>query len=140
MPRFRYTAIDPSSTTVNGRIEASSQSAVVDRLRAAGQMPLSIEQIGPFPSSSAAELAALFRRRMPRQTLTLITGQLATLLQAGLALDEGISGFVLMADDAVTVERFAAQEGFMLARSFIEIVAAAMYMIGHGVGIWLGPP
>src|SRR5262249_47301177 len=28
---------------------------------------------------------------------------------AGLALDEGMSGFVLMADDAVTVERFAAE-------------------------------
>ena len=28
---------------------------------------------------------------------------------AGLALDEGISGFVLMADDALTVERFAAE-------------------------------
>jgi general secretion pathway protein F len=90
MPRFRYTAIDPSSTTVNGRIEASSQSAVVDHLRAGGQMPLSIEQIGPFPSISGAELAALFRRRMSRQTLTLITGQLATLLQAGLALDEAL--------------------------------------------------
>jgi alkanesulfonate monooxygenase SsuD/methylene tetrahydromethanopterin reductase-like flavin-dependent oxidoreductase (luciferase family) len=28
---------------------------------------------------------------------------------AGLALDEGISGFIVMADDAVTVERFAAE-------------------------------
>jgi general secretion pathway protein F len=90
MPRFRYIAIDPSSTTVNGRIEASSQSAVVDHLRAAGQMPLSIEEMGTFPSISGVELAALFRRRMPRQTLTLITGQLATLLQAGLALDEAL--------------------------------------------------
>ena len=65
MPQFRYTAIDPSSATVNGRIEASGESAVVEHLHAAGQMPLSIEQIGFFPSFSGAELAALFRRRMP---------------------------------------------------------------------------
>lgn len=90
MPQFRYTAIDPSSATVNGRIEASGESAVVEHLHAAGQMPLSIEQIGFFPSFSGAELAALFRRRMPRQTLTLITAQLATLLQAGLALDKAL--------------------------------------------------
>ena len=38
---------------------------------------------------------------------------------AGLALDEGISGFVLMADDALTVERFAAE----VAPSVRELVA-----------------
>ena len=39
---------------------------------------------------------------------------------AGLALDEGISGFVLMADDAVTVERFAAE----VAPAVRELVAS----------------
>jgi hypothetical protein len=39
---------------------------------------------------------------------------------AGLALDEGISGFVLMADDTLTVERFAAE----VAPSVRELVAA----------------
>jgi Luciferase-like monooxygenase/Hemerythrin HHE cation binding domain len=38
---------------------------------------------------------------------------------AGLALDEGMSGFVLMADDALTVERFAAE----VAPSVRELVA-----------------
>jgi alkanesulfonate monooxygenase SsuD/methylene tetrahydromethanopterin reductase-like flavin-dependent oxidoreductase (luciferase family) len=38
---------------------------------------------------------------------------------AGLALDEGISGFVLMADDALTVQRFAAE----VAPSVRELVA-----------------
>jgi alkanesulfonate monooxygenase SsuD/methylene tetrahydromethanopterin reductase-like flavin-dependent oxidoreductase (luciferase family) len=39
---------------------------------------------------------------------------------AGLALDEGLSGFVLMADDAVTVERFAAE----VAPAVRELVAS----------------
>ena len=39
---------------------------------------------------------------------------------AGLALDEGISGFVLMADDAATMERFAAE----VAPSVRELVAS----------------
>ena len=38
---------------------------------------------------------------------------------AGLALDEGMSGFVVMADDALTVERFAAE----VAPSVRELVA-----------------
>jgi alkanesulfonate monooxygenase SsuD/methylene tetrahydromethanopterin reductase-like flavin-dependent oxidoreductase (luciferase family) len=38
---------------------------------------------------------------------------------AGLALDEGVSGFVLMADDALTVDRFAAE----VAPSVRELVA-----------------
>jgi alkanesulfonate monooxygenase SsuD/methylene tetrahydromethanopterin reductase-like flavin-dependent oxidoreductase (luciferase family) len=39
---------------------------------------------------------------------------------AGLALDEGVSGFVLMADDALTLERFAAE----VAPSVRELVAS----------------
>ena len=39
---------------------------------------------------------------------------------AGLALDEGMSGFVLMADDALTVDRFAAE----VAPSVRELVAS----------------
>jgi hypothetical protein len=39
---------------------------------------------------------------------------------AGLALDEGVSGFVLMADDALTVDRFAAE----VAPSVRELVAS----------------
>ena len=39
---------------------------------------------------------------------------------AGLALDEGMSGFVLMADDAATVDRFAAE----VAPAVRELVAS----------------
>jgi general secretion pathway protein F len=90
MPQFRYVAIDPSSATVNGRLEAASKASVVDQLHAQGQVPLRVEEIGPL-SLSNIDFAELLGRRMPPQTLALITGQLATLLQAGLALDEAIS-------------------------------------------------
>lgn len=91
MRQFRYTAIDPSSTTVNGRIEASNKSAVVDQIHAAGQIPIRIEEVSRFSSFSGAEFAGLFQRRMPSRTLVLVTAQLATLLEAGLALDKALS-------------------------------------------------
>jgi alkanesulfonate monooxygenase SsuD/methylene tetrahydromethanopterin reductase-like flavin-dependent oxidoreductase (luciferase family) len=46
---------------------------------------------------------------------------------AGLALDEGMSGFVLMADDALTVERFAAE----VAPSVRELVARERASAAH---------
>ncbi len=46
---------------------------------------------------------------------------------AGLALDEGMSGFVLMADDAPTVERFAAE----VAPSVRELVARERASAAH---------
>lgn len=89
MPQYRYLAIDPSSETINGRIEAASRSAVVDRLHAEGRIPLRIDEIGLL-SLAHVDLAELFHRTMPPKTLALITSQLATLLQAGLALDEAL--------------------------------------------------
>jgi alkanesulfonate monooxygenase SsuD/methylene tetrahydromethanopterin reductase-like flavin-dependent oxidoreductase (luciferase family) len=49
---------------------------------------------------------------------------------AGLALDEGISGFVLMADDTVTVDRFAAE----VAPAVRELVASERALAGADAG------
>jgi len=91
MARFRYTAIDPASVTISGRIEALSKAAVIDQLHAAGQTPLRVDEIAGLSLLSGIDLADLLPRRMPSKTLVLITGQLATLLQAGLALDEALN-------------------------------------------------
>lgn len=91
MPEFRYKAVTASAETIAGRMEAADQATLVDRLHALGHVPLNIEPIAP------SHLAALFARellparRMTPRSLALITGQLATLLRAGLALDQALS-------------------------------------------------
>jgi general secretion pathway protein F len=90
MTEFRYVAVDPSSQTIEGRMEALNKSAVVERLHAAGHVPIRIDEIGllNLQNMDVGELFA--SRRVSRRSLALITGQLATLLHAGLALDESL--------------------------------------------------
>jgi general secretion pathway protein F len=90
MTEFRYVAVDPSSQTIEGRMEALTKSAVVERLHAAGHVPIRIDEIGLFALHNM-DVGELFTsRRVSRRSLALITGQLATLLHAGLALDESL--------------------------------------------------
>ena len=91
MPQFRYLAVEASSETIEGRMEAPSKSAVIERLHAAGHVPIRVHEVS-VGSLAALDVGDLFRRRtLPRRSLALITGQLATLLQAGLALDEALT-------------------------------------------------
>ena len=91
MPQFRYVAVEASSETIEGRMEAPSKSAVIERLHAAGHVPIRVHEVS-VGSLAAVDIGDLFRRRaLPRRSLALITGQLANLLQAGLALDEALT-------------------------------------------------
>jgi type II secretory pathway component PulF len=45
MPQFRYTAVEGSAAPVEGRMEAASKSAVVDRLHASGHIPIRVDEI-----------------------------------------------------------------------------------------------
>lgn len=90
MTEFHYVAVDPSSQTIEGRMEALTKSAVVERLHAAGHVPIRIDEIGLLTLQNM-DVGDLFRGRgVSRRSLALITGQLATLLHAGLALDESL--------------------------------------------------
>jgi general secretion pathway protein F len=91
MTEFRYVAVDPASQTIEGRMDAASKSAVVERLHASGHVPIRIEESGLLTLHNT-DVAELFRsRRVSRRSLALVTSQLATLLHAGLALDESLA-------------------------------------------------
>lgn len=90
MPQYKYIAVEASSETIEGRMEAASKSAVIDRLHASGHVPIRVDEV-VASSLAGIDFTAVFRsRRMPARTLALLTSQLATLLHAGLALDEAL--------------------------------------------------
>jgi general secretion pathway protein F len=90
MPRFRYRAVAASSEAIEGLMEAATKSAVVDRIHAMGHVPIRIEEAGSG-SVAASWINDFFStQRMSRRSLGLITAQLATLLNAGLALDDAL--------------------------------------------------
>src|SRR5258708_30940323 len=90
MAKFGYIGVEGWSETIEGRMEAATKSAVIDRLHASGHVPIRIDE-GVASPLSGIDLSWMFRaRRMPSRTLALLTRQLATLLHAGLALDEAL--------------------------------------------------
>jgi len=90
--------------------QLAAMNAVIDATAVeAGRSPAAVRRIYNIAGSFAASDSGFLQGRPKAWAEQL----------AGLALDEGMSGFILMADDALTVERFAAE----VAPSVRELVA-----------------
>jgi general secretion pathway protein F len=86
MALYHYVAVSSRAGSVTGRMEAASKAAVVERLHEAGHVPINIAEVGRLWN---ADLGRLFqRRRVSARSLAVLTSQLATLLDAGVVLDE----------------------------------------------------
>jgi general secretion pathway protein F len=91
MPRFLYKAVSPDGEVIEGELEAASQQAAVDRLHAQGHVPIRAEK-SAREAAGRLSMPRLFRpRRVTRKDLVLLTRELATLLEAGLPLDRGLT-------------------------------------------------
>ncbi len=98
MARFHFKALNGKGETVEGQIEASDMAIVVEQLRQRQQMPLTIEPAGSARSTkSGSGLIDLLnqpigqRRRMKQSDVAVMTRELATLLNAGLTVDQSLS-------------------------------------------------
>ncbi len=101
MPRFHYKAADDSGDTSEGIIEASDQAAVVERLRAADQLPIRIDELTPDSNISQTRLRrtlstllgrpVLVRPPLSSREIATFSRELATLLTAGLPLTRALS-------------------------------------------------
>ncbi len=92
MPIFLYKALSASGEKLNGEIDAPSKSIVIDRLQHAGHIPLSaVEKKGYKPSAFLVFRNLFDRNKVNTKDITLLTRELSTLLQAGLALDHALS-------------------------------------------------
>tara|TARA_B100000686_G_scaffold293873_1_gene323711 strand:+ start:1431 stop:2681 length:1251 start_codon:yes stop_codon:yes gene_type:complete len=101
MPRFHYKAADASGDTSEGIIEASDQAAVVERLRAADQLPIRVEELTPELDIAQTGLKkklptllgrpVLVRPPLSAREIATFSRELATLLTAGLPLPRALS-------------------------------------------------
>ena len=90
MPEFRYRAVTAAAQTIDGRMEAVDRATIVDRLHHLGHTPLRIEELGPSRVGSIFTMELLPTRRLGASFLSLVSSQLATLLKAGLVLDDAL--------------------------------------------------
>ena len=101
MAAFSYRAVDEAGKPAKGVIEAPSDAAARQSLRARKLLPLSVEATRTRPGKPDTEqpasrgvdfsrLGASLRPAMPGKTLALVTRQLATLIASDIRIEEAL--------------------------------------------------
>lgn len=88
MAAFEYIALDTNGKQKKGVLEADSPRQVRQQLRDKSWMPVSVEVAAE--KSVTNPLANLFKRKISTADLSLLTRQLATLIGAGLPIEEAL--------------------------------------------------
>jgi general secretion pathway protein F len=93
MPRFTYKAVSSEGEVIEGELEAASRQAAVERLHSQGHVPIRAEEARRVVATQTSGGLGLGLRskRVTGQDVTNLTRELATLLQAGLPLDRGMT-------------------------------------------------
>jgi general secretion pathway protein F len=119
MPAFAYQALDGTGKTQRGVLQGDTARAVRASLRERGLNPLEVTPVAD-PSQPG-----VFRRGLSTVQLALLTRQLATLLRAGLPIDEALAALGEQNEDArsrtvVASLRARVLEGSSLAAGLAE--------------------
>lgn len=94
MPAFRYEAVDKTGLTSKGVVNADSARSARSDLRAQGLVPVVVESIDHQRDASGKRKRALFGDRLSTVENALFTRQLASLLEAGLPLEQSLSALL----------------------------------------------
>jgi len=96
MPLFTYKAVTPAGETLTGEMEAPSQDLVIAHIQETGNIPVQAREV-----SAGLRLESLLRGRqgLSQREIGDLTGQLATLLGAGLPLDRSLGILVELAEN-----------------------------------------
>ncbi|XYJ10820.1 type II secretion system inner membrane protein GspF [Telluria sp. B2] len=98
MPAFRYEAVDAGGATRKGVVNADSPRAARADLRVQGLTPLNVEAIAAQVDASGATRARGIGERLSQVELALFTRQLASLLEAGLPLEQAFTALLEQAE------------------------------------------
>lgn len=118
MAAFHYNALDPAGKTSNGMIEADSARLARAQLREKGLFVVELGALSDSPAQSGARSFNLpFRKRIPLSEVSLMLRQLATLLEAGLQLEQALAVLIEQGDNAAMRQVIAALRSEVLAGS-----------------------
>lgn len=113
---FAYKAVDEKGRSSSGRLDASSRSQAVDLLRDQGLTPFEIEPVAEMPSATTKEGLKHFRfHSVSRSAVAGMARQMATLLQAGLPLDEVLAALCAKDDHSRLTEIIASVREHIMA-------------------------
>ena len=121
MPAFRYEAADATGKTDKGVIEADSARQARTVLRARGLTPLIVDALG---AQATKRGGSSFGKRLSAQENALVTRQLASLLVAGLPLDEALAALADQAERPYVGELLAAIRAEVVGGSSLSVALA----------------
>ena len=121
MPAFRYEAADAAGKTDKGVIEADSARQARTVLRARGLTPLVVDALG---AQATKRGGSSFGKRLSAQENALVTRQLASLLVAGLPLDEALAALADQAERPYVGELLAAIRAEVVGGSSLSVALA----------------
>ncbi|SFB77044.1 type II secretion system inner membrane protein GspF [Massilia yuzhufengensis] len=98
MPAFRYEAVDAAGATRKGVVNADNPRSARSDLRTQGLTPLSVEQIAAQVDDAGVARSRGFGERLSQIELALFTRQLASLLEAGLPLEQAFTALLEQAE------------------------------------------
>jgi general secretion pathway protein F len=98
MPAFRYEAVDAGGATRKGVVNADSARAARSDLRTQGLTPLNVEAISAQVDEAGVAKSRGFGERLSQVELALFTRQLASLLEAGLPLEQAFTALLEQAE------------------------------------------
>ena len=96
MAVFRYEALNAQGKTVKGSMEADSPRAARNQMRMQGMTPIEVVEVGS--AKMTGKKAGRFDRELSNREVVLMTRQLASLLQARLALAQALAALVEQAE------------------------------------------
>ncbi|HSZ12393.1 MAG TPA: type II secretion system F family protein [Rhizomicrobium sp.] len=108
MANFRYKAMTGSGAMISGVLEAPSHAFVIQHLRAQGHYPVSASEGRTDDLLTLAKKALPFAGKPSLRSLSLVTRELASLLQAGLELDRALGILIGLEDIGTLRESFLA--------------------------------
>lgn len=97
MPAFRYEAVDSAGISVNGVVNADSARAARADLRTQNLVPIAVDELAAETGGNGGR-RGLFSERMSTNEMALFTRQLASLLEAGLPLEQAFSALLEQAE------------------------------------------
>ena len=98
MPAFRYEAVDATGASKKGVVNADSARSARSDLRSQGLVPIKVDAIASQLDASGAAARRGFGEKLSTTELALFTRQLASLLEAGLPLEQAFTALLEQAE------------------------------------------
>ncbi|WP_426116370.1 type II secretion system inner membrane protein GspF [Massilia sp. PWRC2] len=98
MPAFRYEAVDEGGVTRKGVVNADTARSARSDLRGQGLTPISVDAIATQLDAAGVAKSRGFGEKLSQVELALFTRQLASLLEAGLPLEQALSALLEQAE------------------------------------------